>query len=83
MAFNKVSSVADAYIGPRSVDYPLGQLIDEGVALIDELTFGQRVELLDGGLYQYIGEARWESVDLATEDYADTRLWKSSWALPR
>jgi hypothetical protein len=55
--------VADAYIGPRSADYALGQLIDEGAAVIEELTRGMRVEA-DDGLYEYIGEARWEDVDL-------------------
>ena len=75
VAFNKVSSVADAYIGPRSTDYFLGQLIAEGAAVIEELTRGMRVEA-DGGLYEYIGEARWEDVDLEFENFTDTALWR-------
>jgi len=68
LALNKVSSVADAYIGPRSYDYLAGQVIEE-------LSRGMRVSM-DGGLYEYISEARWEEIDLGTEDYADTSLWK-------
>lgn len=68
LALNKVSSVADAYIGPRSYDYLGGQIIDE-------LSRGMRVAM-DGGLYEYISEARWEEVDLSGEDFTDTTLWK-------
>jgi len=50
-------------------------LIEEGAQIIDELTYGKRVDY-DGGLYEYIGEARWENVNLSLEDYSDASLWR-------
>ncbi|MGC9326118.1 MAG: hypothetical protein ACP5I1_00650, partial [Candidatus Hinthialibacter sp.] len=71
LALNKVSSVADAYIGPRSTDYLAGQAIDE-------LSYGRRVMLEDGSLFEYIGEAVYDPTILGetADAYSAENLWR-------